>query len=84
MFFLILFEVNSLFTDIDQYLLANLICLMNNNKKSILEEKHPAYCDYNCKHAAFAPEDSTGACRREQAVYCSWLENLITKIQCVW
>ncbi|MBA4311617.1 MAG: hypothetical protein C0417_03200 [Chlorobiaceae bacterium] len=49
--------------------MINLITLMN-RKKSIIKEKLPAYCDYSCKYAAFAPEDSTGACRREQAVYC--------------
>ncbi len=31
----------------------------------------PAFCDYSCPHAAFAPNDASGACRREQAVYCS-------------
>jgi hypothetical protein len=52
---------------------------MKNKKKSILEEKLPAYCDYSCKHAAFAPEDSTGACRRDQAVYCKLVEKFNNK-----
>lgn len=31
----------------------------------------PTFCDYTCIHAAFAPQDASGACRREQAVFCS-------------
>jgi len=31
----------------------------------------PSFCDYACEYAAFAPNDASGACRREQAVYCS-------------
>jgi hypothetical protein len=30
----------------------------------------PAFCDFSCPHARFAPAESVGACRREQAVYC--------------
>ncbi len=33
-------------------------------------ESTPLYCDFHCPHASFAPPDATGACRREQAVYC--------------
>jgi len=33
----------------------------------------PLYCDYHCPHASFAPADATGACRREQGVYCNFL-----------
>jgi hypothetical protein len=40
---------------------------MNKSDKSVL----PAFCDYSCPHAAFAPNDASGACRREQAVFCS-------------
>ncbi len=29
-----------------------------------------AFCDFSCPHARFAPAESVGACRREQAVYC--------------
>lgn len=43
---------------------------MKSKEKSISKEKLPAYCDYSCNHASFAPEDSIGACRREQVVYC--------------
>jgi hypothetical protein len=35
----------------------------------------PKYCDFNCPHASFAPDDVVGACRRELAIYC----NLIAK-----
>ena len=31
----------------------------------------PQFCDYGCSHAEFAPAETSGACRREQAVYCS-------------
>lgn len=31
----------------------------------------PQFCDFTCKHADFAPAEAIGACRREQAVYCS-------------
>jgi hypothetical protein len=30
----------------------------------------PEFCDYLCPHADFAPADASGACRRDQAVYC--------------
>ncbi len=30
----------------------------------------PLFCDFDCRHASFAPNDAAGACRREQAVYC--------------
>ena len=33
----------------------------------------PLYCDYSCPHASFAPADATGACRKEQGVYCGLL-----------
>jgi hypothetical protein len=50
--------------------MIDLITLMNGKKKLILKEKLPAYCGYSCKYADFTLEDSIGACRREQAVYC--------------
>lgn len=39
----------------------------------------PQFCDYLCKHASFAPSDSVGACRREQAVYCVLLKRYNNK-----
>jgi hypothetical protein len=33
-------------------------------------EALPEFCDYSCRHAEFAPPEVSGACRREQAVYC--------------
>ena len=38
-------------------------------KKPMLDEL-PLFCDFTCRFAAFAPADVSGACRREQAVYC--------------
>ncbi len=39
----------------------------------------PKYCDFTCKFASFAPEDAVGACRREQAVYCTLLKEFNNK-----
>jgi hypothetical protein len=39
----------------------------------------PLYCDYHCPHASFPPVDATGACRREQGVYCRLLRSFNTK-----
>ena len=39
----------------------------------------PLFCDYLCPHASFAPADATGACRREQGVYCNLLKAFNTK-----
>jgi predicted ArsR family transcriptional regulator len=39
----------------------------------------PLYCDYHCPHSSFAPADATGACRREQGVYCNILGRFNTK-----
>jgi hypothetical protein len=39
----------------------------------------PLYCDYHCPHSSFAPADATGACRREQGVYCNILGSFNTK-----
>ncbi len=39
-------------------------------KKYLPNQNLPTYCDYTCAYALYATEDSIGACRREQAVYC--------------
>jgi hypothetical protein len=39
----------------------------------------PLFCDFSCPHAAFPPADAVGACRREQAVYCTLLEKYNNK-----
>lgn len=39
----------------------------------------PAFCDYLCPHASFAPADAAGACRREQAVFCGLLKKFNNK-----
>jgi hypothetical protein len=38
--------------------------------KKAAKPRFPAFCDFSCAFAAFAPPDSSGACRREIAVYC--------------
>jgi hypothetical protein len=39
----------------------------------------PAFCDFSCPHADFAPTQSVGACRREQAIYCTYYRKLNNK-----
>jgi len=39
----------------------------------------PLYCDFSCPHASFAHEQSVGACRREQGVYCAFFRTLNNK-----
>ena len=39
----------------------------------------PDFCDFKCVYAAFAPADAVGACRRDQAVYCSLLKKFNAK-----
>ncbi len=39
----------------------------------------PLFCDFSCPHAEFAPGDTVGACRREQAVYCAFFRRLNNK-----
>ncbi len=39
----------------------------------------PKYCDFACRYASFAPADAVGACRREQAVYCTLLKEYNNK-----
>jgi hypothetical protein len=39
----------------------------------------PDFCDFDCPHASFPLRDSIGACRREQAVYCTLFKQLNNK-----
>jgi len=39
----------------------------------------PMFCDFSCKYASFGKEDVSGACRREQAVYCTILRKYNNK-----
>ncbi len=39
----------------------------------------PMFCDYSCKYASFGKENMAGACRREQAVYCTILKKYNNK-----
>ena len=31
----------------------------------------PEFCDFDCRHSSFSPPDASGACRRDQAVWCA-------------
>lgn len=37
------------------------------------------FCDFSCKYASFSKQDVSGACRREQAVYCTILKKFNNK-----
>jgi hypothetical protein len=39
----------------------------------------PLFCDFSCRHASFGKKDVAGACRREQAVYCTLLKKYNNK-----
>jgi hypothetical protein len=39
----------------------------------------PEFCDFDCPHAAFSPPDASGACRRDQAVWCALLSRYNNK-----
>ncbi len=39
----------------------------------------PLFCDFSCPHAGFAPTQAVGACRREQAVFCTLFRSLNNK-----
>ena len=30
----------------------------------------PEFCDFDCRHSSFSPPEASGACRRDQAVWC--------------
>ncbi|HTY37566.1 MAG TPA: hypothetical protein VMH23_10665 [Bacteroidota bacterium] len=42
--------------------------------KAELPSDVPHFCDFSCKYATFGKKDVSGACRREQAVYCTILK----------
>lgn len=44
------------------------------NKKLQPTQPLPFFCDFHCQYADFPPADAVGACRREQAVYCTLLK----------
>ncbi len=44
-----------------------------------LPNDFPLYCDFNCKYASFSQKDVSGACRRDQAIYCSFLKKYNNK-----
>lgn len=39
----------------------------------------PLFCDYSCTYASFGEKNVAGACRREQAVYCTILKKYNNK-----
>ena len=41
--------------------------------------RFPEFCDFNCTFAAFSSPDAAGACRREEAVYCTYLKRFSRK-----
>jgi hypothetical protein len=43
-------------------------------KTKTIPKDIPMFCDFSCKYASFGSEDVSGACRREQAVYCTILK----------
>ena len=48
-------------------------------KPAVLPSDAPMFCDYSCKYASFGKKDVAGACRREQAVYCTILKKYNNK-----
>jgi hypothetical protein len=58
---------------------------MRNEKKTTADKTHlppgtlPPFCDYSCRHAGFAPKEAVGDCRKELAVYCSFLKRFNVK-----
>ena len=46
---------------------------------SVPDADLPLYCDFTCTFASFPPPDASGACRREEAVYCRLLREFNRK-----
>ncbi len=45
----------------------------------------PAFCDYTCPHANFAPPETAGICRTMAGVWCGKLAELVNKnAACEW
>ena len=45
----------------------------------------PAFCDFVCPYADFAPADTAGICRTMSAVWCKQLGELVNKnARCEW
>lgn len=45
----------------------------------------PEFCDFDCPHAGFPPEDTAGICRTMSAVWCRKLRELTNKnMPCEW
>ena len=54
---------------------------MANKRSIVLVPQVPPqeYCDFSCLYATFAPKDAVGDCRKEQAVYCTFLARFNNK-----
>jgi hypothetical protein len=48
-------------------------------QRNIVLAQLPMFCDFGCTYATFPPVDAAGACRREQAVYCTALKKYNNK-----
>lgn len=51
----------------------------DSKKTKDLPSDLPLYCDLSCKYASFSWKDMSGACRRDQAVYCGLLKKYNNK-----
>jgi hypothetical protein len=40
-------------------------------KYSPKQQNLPVYCDFSCTYSSFTSPEAVGACRRDQAVYCT-------------
>ena len=52
---------------------------MRTKKAKELPKDPPLFCDFSCRYASFGKRDVSGACRREQAVYCTILKKYNNK-----
>jgi hypothetical protein len=57
--------------------------MADKKKRANLEETLPMFCDFSCPHADFS-KDVSGACRREQVIYCALIKRYNNKHnQCI-
>jgi hypothetical protein len=58
---------------------ANQVRLESAAGRTGRRENYPLHCDLTCRFAGFAPPAAVGACRRDQAVYCTAFSALNNK-----
>ena len=51
----------------------------NSHKFKLTVSSAAEYCNYTCGYSRFAPPDSSGACRKEEAVWCSLVKKYNNK-----